>query len=645
MSEAVAEKVVCVTGGAGFIASWLVKLLLLRGYTVKATLRNTDDPKKTEHLLALEGAKERLHLFKADLLEEGSFDSIVEGCEGVFHTASLSCLKSPTQRFIPYNYYCLLHLLVELIDPAVKGTLNVLRSCAKVPAIRRVVVTSSIAAVIYNGKPLTSDVIVDETWFSDPAFLWYVLSKTLAEEAAWKFAKEHGIDLVTMNPGVVTGPLLQPTINLTMEILLNMINGTIQKLIKIMLTEYCIAEVPYTFPSSTYKWVDVRDVANAHIQAFEISSASGRYCMVERITYRSEAIKILHELYPAIHLPQKSADDEPFGPTYQISKEKVKSLAIDSIPLERRKGMSVAVAEKVVCVTGAAGFIASWLVKLLLLRGYTVKATLRNPDDPTKTEHLLALEGAKERLHLFKADLLEEGSFDSIVEGCEGVELIDPAVNGTLNVLRSCTKVPSIRRVLWYVLSKTLAEEAAWKFAKENGIDLVTMNPGFVIGPFLQPTINLTMEIILNLINGGAQTFPSSTYRWVDVRDVANAHVQAFEISSASGRYCLVERVTYCSEAIKILQELYPALHLSSEVSLLMENADDEPPMATYQISKEKVKSLAIDFIPLEVSLKDTMENLKEKTSSSYESWNLQATHSDNEINASERCLTLSSKS
>ena len=61
---------------------------------------------------------------------------------------------------------------------------------------------------------------------------------------------------------------------------------------------------------------------------------------------------------------------------------------------------------------------------------------------------------------------------------------------------------------------------------------------------------------------GGAQTFPSSTYRWVDVRDVANAHVQAFEISSASGRYCLVERVTYRSEAIKILQELYPALHL-----------------------------------------------------------------------------------
>ncbi|RVW70621.1 Tetraketide alpha-pyrone reductase 1 [Vitis vinifera] len=304
MSVAVAEKVVCVTGAAGFIASWLVKLLLLRGYTVKATLRNPDDPTKTEHLLALEGAKERLHLFKADLLEEGSFDSIVEGCEGVFHTASPVLLEVANPK-------------VELIDPAVNGTLNVLRSCTKVPSIRRVVVTSSIVATIFNGKTLTPDVIVDETWFSDPAFLWYVLSKTLAEEAAWKFAKENGIDLVTMNPGFVIGPFLQPTINLTMEIILNLINGGAQ-----------------TFPSSTYRWVDVRDVANAHVQAFEISSASGRYCLVERVTYCSEAIKILQELYPALHLPQKNADDEPPMATYQISKEKVKSLAIDFIPLE-----------------------------------------------------------------------------------------------------------------------------------------------------------------------------------------------------------------------------------------------------------------------------------------------------------------------
>ncbi|KAL0006885.1 hypothetical protein SO802_008387 [Lithocarpus litseifolius] len=82
------EKVVCVTGASGYIASRLVKLLLQRGYTVKATVRDTNDPKKTEHLLSLDGAKERLQIFKADLLKEGSFDSAVDGCQGVFHTAS-----------------------------------------------------------------------------------------------------------------------------------------------------------------------------------------------------------------------------------------------------------------------------------------------------------------------------------------------------------------------------------------------------------------------------------------------------------------------------------------------------------------------------------------------------------------------------
>ena len=62
------------------------------------------------------------------------------------------------------------HFQAELIDPAVKGTLNVLRSCAKVPSIRRVIITSSLKAVVFTGKPLTDDVVVYETWFSDPVF-------------------------------------------------------------------------------------------------------------------------------------------------------------------------------------------------------------------------------------------------------------------------------------------------------------------------------------------------------------------------------------------------------------------------------------------------------------------------------------------
>ncbi|XVE90418.1 hypothetical protein DITRI_Ditri20bG0076400 [Diplodiscus trichospermus] len=256
------RKVVCVTGASGFIASWLVKFLLQHGYTVKATVRDPNDPKKTEHLLALDGAKERLHLFKAELLDEVAFDSLVDGCIGVFHIAS-PCIFSVNVK----------DPQAELIDPAVKGTLNVLGSCAKVPSIKRVIITSSLAAVMFAGKPLADN-------------LWYILSKTLAEKAAWKFAEENGIDMVTIHPGMVIGPLLQPTLNTSVEPILNLIGAE-------------------NFPNETLPWVDVRDAANAHILAFESLLACGRYCLAGKPTHISEIVRILKELYPTLNLPEK----------------------------------------------------------------------------------------------------------------------------------------------------------------------------------------------------------------------------------------------------------------------------------------------------------------------------------------------------
>ncbi|XVF47370.1 hypothetical protein PTKIN_Ptkin03bG0103600 [Pterospermum kingtungense] len=308
MSTAGVGKTLCVTGASGYIASCLVKLLLLRGYTVKASVRDPNDPRKTQHLLSLEGAEDRLKLFKANLSEEGSYDSVVEGCEGVFHTAS------------PF-YHDVTDPQAELLDPAVNGTLNVLNACAKTSSVKRVVLTSSIAAVAYNGKPRTPDVVIDETWFSDPDHckglkLWYVVSKSLAEDAAWKFAKEKGIDMVAINPAMVIGPLLQPTLNTSAAAVLSLIKGA------------------QTFPNATFGWVNVKDVANAHIQAFEIPSASGRYCLVERVAHYSEIVKILHELYPSFQLPEKCADDKAYVPKYQVSKEKAKNLGIEFIPLE-----------------------------------------------------------------------------------------------------------------------------------------------------------------------------------------------------------------------------------------------------------------------------------------------------------------------
>lgn len=303
------EKVVCVTGASGYIASWIVKLLLQRGYTVKASVRDPNDPKKTEHLMSLEGAKERLHLFKADLLEEGSFDSLVHGCQGVFHTASpvIFSVEDPQG---------------ELIDPALKGTLNVLKSCAKNPSIKRVVLTSSMATVSFNKRPLSPETVMDETWFSDLDYCeeiknWYVVSKILAEEAAMKFAKENGIDLITMNPGFVIGPLLQPTLNLTVEMILNLVNG---------------AKIAY--PNLSYRSVDVRDVALAHILGFEIPSAHGRHCLVGHVNHYADIVTILRKLYPDLSVPQKCEDEKPLASAYRVSQEKAKSLGITYTPIE-----------------------------------------------------------------------------------------------------------------------------------------------------------------------------------------------------------------------------------------------------------------------------------------------------------------------
>ncbi|XWS58718.1 hypothetical protein CRYUN_Cryun08bG0058600 [Craigia yunnanensis] len=277
-------------------------------YSTYLVLIFLDDLKKTEHLLALDGANERLHLFKAELLDEGSFDSVVEGCIGVFHTVS-PC------------YFDVKDPQAEMIDPAVKGTLNVLRSCAKVPSIKRVIVTSSIAAVLFSGKPLVDDMVIDETWFSDPVIcekskLWYALSKTLAEKAAWKFSDENGIDMVTINPGMVLGPLLQPTLNTSVEPLLNLIGG---------------AE---TFPNTICRWVDVRDVANAHIFAFENPSACGRYCITGKPAHSSEVLKILRELYRALNLPEKCSDEKQSMSAFQVSQERAESLGVNFTPLK-----------------------------------------------------------------------------------------------------------------------------------------------------------------------------------------------------------------------------------------------------------------------------------------------------------------------
>ncbi|KAL6180737.1 hypothetical protein ACLB2K_047397 [Fragaria x ananassa] len=193
------DKAVCVTGGNGFIGSWLVKTLLERGYTpVHVSIYPGSD---ASHLFALPGTSPAaLTVFEADILDANAVSRAVENCKGVFHVASPCTLEDPKDP------------QAELVLPAVQGTLNVLQAASRF-GVGRVVLTSSISSMVPNpGWP--NHKVFDETSWTDLDYCksrqkWYPVSKTLAEKAAWDFAEKNGLDVVAIHPGTCLGPLLQ----------------------------------------------------------------------------------------------------------------------------------------------------------------------------------------------------------------------------------------------------------------------------------------------------------------------------------------------------------------------------------------------------------------------------------------------------
>jgi len=247
---------VAVTGASGYIGSWCVKYLVENNYQVRGTVRSLKNPVKVQHL---EDMKEPVHLFEADLLIEGSFDKCFTGCTAVFHVAS------PFQFVVDDPQK-------DLIDPAVNGTLNVLESCKKA-GVKRVILTSSIAAIVDTTIEINPEKYKDKVWTEND---WntgatldkspYFLSKYLAEKAAWEFCQKNGISLTTICPGFVMGPPLSTRADsVSVNTILGMLKG---------------AFVKDGLPNFAYSLVDVRTVAEAHVLALENKSAENERFLV-----------------------------------------------------------------------------------------------------------------------------------------------------------------------------------------------------------------------------------------------------------------------------------------------------------------------------------------------------------------------------
>jgi nucleoside-diphosphate-sugar epimerase len=236
---------VLVTGGSGFIGSHALLQLLAAGHDVRTTVRSLSREPALRALLRANGADAdaRLQFFAADLEKDAGWREAATGADYVLHIAS------PFPMGVPKDEN-------ELIVPARDGALRLLRA-AREAGVKRVVLTSSFAAIGYGHKPRT----FDETSWTDlggEGLTPYVKSKTIAERAAWDFVADGGPELSVVNPVGVFGPVLGADYATSILVVQRMMDGAMPG---------C--------PKLWFGAVDVRDVADLHIRAMTHPAARG----------------------------------------------------------------------------------------------------------------------------------------------------------------------------------------------------------------------------------------------------------------------------------------------------------------------------------------------------------------------------------
>jgi dihydroflavonol-4-reductase len=290
---------VLVTGGSGYVGTQLAAALLRAGRPVRAVVRSADRAAELRAAVRRGGADDAgLEFAVADLTADDGWPAAVAGCAEIHHVATPFPATPPADPD-------------ELIVPARDGTLRVLRA-ARDAGARRVVLTSSFAAIGYSPKPVAEFTEDDWTDPDTPGLAPYPRSKAIAERAAWDFDK-GGTELAVVNPTFILGPGLTPGARSSLRLIQAMLDGTMP-----------------VVPRQRFGVADVRDVADLHLRVMAAPEAAGRrfLCLADgpTLSYLEVADILRKRLGPlAEHAPtQEAPGDEP--PELIIHNDRAKQL-------------------------------------------------------------------------------------------------------------------------------------------------------------------------------------------------------------------------------------------------------------------------------------------------------------------------------
>jgi nucleoside-diphosphate-sugar epimerase len=311
---------VLLTGGSGFLGAHCVDCLLRGGHSVVFTVRSKEKGERIlgNHPTVSSSSDGLSYVIVEDIAKEDAFDTAVKSnppFEAVLHTAS------------PYHFR-ITDPKTDLLDPAIFGTIGILKSIKKnAPTVKRVAITSSFAAMvtvkahpkIYD-ESMWNNVTWDEALHTDVYTAWRS-SKTFAEKAAWEFFEKEkpNFQISTINPPLVFSPVVHyfnwmDNINTSNERIRDMIQGKMKEKLS---------------PTGIFIWVDVRDVALAHVRAIEISEAAGqRFLCTAGFYSNAEIANVIKKNFPDLKdkLPASYESDldvnhKPFDVDNSRSKE------------------------------------------------------------------------------------------------------------------------------------------------------------------------------------------------------------------------------------------------------------------------------------------------------------------------------------